>query len=146
MSRSISLLFLLSMGLGGGVMVGCAAMDSFFGVQQDQDGDGVPETDGSGGVGGTLGSLGSSLPGLLGLGGTILGAFATTYQRIRAQKYLAAARSTVRGIDRALDQGEKAKVSKQELYNALLSERSIDKYSKFIKDLIGSFKKERREE
>ena len=121
-------------------------MDTIFGVSPDADGDGAPETDGSGGMGGTLGALGSSLPGLLGLGGTILGAFATTYQRIRAKKYLAAARSTVRGIDRALDKGEKTKLSKQELYDALLSERSIDKYSKFIKDIVGSFKKERREE
>ena len=125
---------------------GCAALDSFFGVSPDIDGDGIPETDGSGGLGGTLGSLGSSLPGLLGLIGTIIGAGATTYQRIRSKKYLTAAKSTIRGIDRALDKGKSTQISKEELYKALLSERSIDKYSKFIKDLVNAVKTERREE
>lgn len=127
-------------------LTGCAALDSFLGVSPDIDGDGIPETDGSGGLGGTLGALGSSLPGLLGLGGTLLGAFATTYQRIRSKKYLSAAKATIRGIDRALDKGKSTQISKAELYEALLSERSIDKYSKFIKDLVNAVKTERREE
>ena len=102
--------------------------------------------DGTGGTIGAVGGVLGGLPGLLGVLGTVLGSGAAVYQRVRAKKYLAAARSTVRGIDRALEKGQNLKVSKEELYSSLLSERSGDRYSKFIKDLVSTLKKERREE
>ena len=125
---------------------GCSVLDSLTGVSPDKDGDGIPESDGSGGIIGTVGGLGASLPGLLGLIGTVIGAGATTYQRIRSRKYLEAARSTVRGIDKALDKGRTLNISKEDLYSALLSERAGSKYGEFIRDLVSSLKKERREE
>jgi len=132
--------------LFGLTLTGCSVLDSLTGVSPDRNGDGIPETDGSGGIAGTLGALGSSLPGLLGLAGTVLGAGATMYQRFRSRQYLAAARATVRGIDKALDKGSSLSVTKTDLYDALLSERAGDKYAEFIKDLVSSLKKERREE
>ena len=125
---------------------GCAVLDSLTGITPDSDGDGVPEMDGTGGTIGAVGGVLGGLPGLLGVLGTALGSGAAVYQRVRAKKYLAAARSTVRGIDRALEKGQNLKVSKEELYSSLLSERSGDRYSKFIKDLVSTLKKERREE
>jgi hypothetical protein len=125
---------------------GCAVLDSITGITPDSDGDGVPEIDGTGGTAGAIGSVLGGFPGVLGLLGTVLGSGAAIYQRVRAKKYLAAAKSTVRGIDKALDKGKNLKISKDELYSALLSERAGDKYSEFIKDLVATLKKNRREE
>ena len=125
---------------------GCSVLDSITGVSPDSDGDGVSEIDGTGGTVGAIGGVLGSLPGLLGVLGTALGSGAAIYQRVRAKKYLAAAKSTVRGIDKALDKGKNIKISKEELYSALLSERAGDKYSEFIKDLVATLKKNRREE
>ena len=138
--------FMFATLLFGLSLTGCTVLDALTGVSPDRNGDGIPESDGSGGIAGTIGSLGGSLPGLFGLAGTILGAGATLYQRMRSKKYLAAAKATVRGIDKALDKGTSLKISKEELYSALLSERAGDKYSEFIKDLVSALKKERREE
>ena len=125
---------------------GCSVLDSITGVSPDSDSDGVSEIDGTGGTIVAIGGLLGGLPGFLGVLGTALGSGAAIYQRVRAKKYLAAAKSTVRGIDKALDKGANLKVSKEELYSALLSERAGDQYSEFIKDLVSRFKKERREE
>jgi len=125
---------------------GCSVLDSITGVTPDSDGDGVSEIDGTGGTIGAIGGFLGGLPGFLGVLGTALGSGAAIYQRVRARKYLAAAKSTVRGIDKALDKGANLNVSKEELYSSLLSERAGDQYSEFIKDLVSRFKKERREE
>ena len=74
---------------------GCSVLDSITGVSPDSDGDGVSEIDGTGGTVGAIGGVLGSLPGLLGVLGTALGSGAAIYQRGRAKKYLAAAKSTV---------------------------------------------------
>lgn len=88
---------------------GCLALDRAIGV----DGKDGPVT---GFVRG-IESATSGTP-VGGIAALLLGAFGV-YQKVRARKYAEGLEGVVVGIDRALDQGVKLSVEKQELYNKI---------------------------
>lgn len=95
---------------------GCAAFDAAAGVRV---GPGGATADPGGGIIGGIAGVASSLPGWLGLAGTLLGFAGTAYQKSRTKQYAQGLQAVVTGMDRALNSGELAQVSKNDLYAAL---------------------------
>lgn len=120
-------------------ITGCAVLDSVAGVGQSQEQSGLVEG---------VSKVVSSLPGWLGVVGTLLGGLFGLYKTYRERQllkkevdYTESIRALVAGIDKALVQGTKPSVTKEELYATLdVVKKEMMANPDFLTQLVASFK------